>query len=116
MTDFGEMGDQDPIEAAFAALRQTWEDQEAHKQFIGLCVSMSRLHDAGRLYREYRERAEDDADKAVADRQLARVLAAAMANLDTLPRAQPKTGQKRMLYVAAGTLTVLLWSLFRAIF
>ena len=45
----------DPIEEAWAQVEADWESEEAHRRFVGLCVALDRLPDAGKRYREVRE-------------------------------------------------------------
>jgi hypothetical protein len=96
----------DPLEEAWAALDEAWDDDERHRKFIALCQTLGRLPEAGRRYREAREGEEPERAK-VAERQIDRLLTAAMKNLEPL-RAEPPRRTRSALLLAAVLITLTL--------
>jgi hypothetical protein len=107
----------DPIEHAWERVVAQWESEPAHKAFLTLASSTSRLAEAGRRYREVAEREPERAE--VAKRQIERVTALAMQNLATL-KSEPAPPSRKLLLVGIATvLTSLmllsaLWTLLRS--
>lgn len=98
MTQSQPMGARDPIDEAWERLSSHWDDDEAHRKFIGLCATMSRLPDAGRLYREVRDR--DETRRAVAEKQIDRLLTRAMQSLEAYRTEAPKRSPRTLLVIA----------------
>ncbi len=93
------MEPEDPIEDAWQRVLAEWEDERVHKRFVTLCASTEQLGEAGRRYREVRER---DAERApVAAQQIDRVLALAMQNLGALKSERPRRNPKTVLFLVA---------------
>lgn len=90
------------IEAAWQQVRADWDDEEAHRRFRALCAAVGRLPEAGRRYREVRERDPDPARRAAAERHIDALLALATSTLEHL-RTPPRdlAGQRRGLFLAA---------------
>lgn len=111
-----ELGAEDPVEVAWAKLEAEWSDDDAHKAFIGLCMSLDRLPDAGRRYRAV---ADDDPERAEsAQKRIGAILAIAMRTME-LGRTTPSEEPKRRLLVVAFLLSVslvgyALWEYLRA--
>lgn len=104
------------VDSAWQRVLAEWDDEKAHKTFLMLCASTDRLAEAGRRYREVRER---DADRAeVASAQIDRVLGLAMQSLSALktePRA--RSAKTTLLLIATGVsgamIASALWALLR---
>ena len=89
----------DPIEEAWARVEADWGDEEAHRRFIGICVALERLPDAGRRYRHVRE--NDPARREEAAKRIDGLIVLATQQLQDT-RAVPSTTQhKRTLTWAA---------------
>lgn len=85
----------DPIEEAWERVEAEWGSEEAHRRFVGVCMSMDRLPDAGRRYREVRE--HDPARRDEAGRQIERLIAIATQQLADTRAAPPSPAPKRVL-------------------
>lgn len=58
----------DPIDEAWARVEAEWGNEDAHRRFVGVCVALDRLPEAGRRYRRVREAdptRRDDAAKQI---------------------------------------------------
>lgn len=98
-------GRADPLIVAFERLEREWDDEEAHKRFIGLAFSLERLPDAAGRYRVIRDHQSDRSE--VASRQIDRIMALAMQSLE-LHRSPPPKERPRWLNVAAVAVTAAL--------
>jgi hypothetical protein len=88
-----------PIEEAWARLEAQWEDDEAHRRFIGLCVAMDQLPEAGRHYRQVRE--SDAARAEEAAQRIESLLVLATQQLtDTRSRVPPKESKRALTWAA----------------
>lgn len=110
------MDGDDPIEAAWEKVEAAWDDEEAHRKFLGLCSATDRLAEAGRRYREVRER--DPERAAMAAAQIDRLLGLAMQNLEVLKTEPPqRTGKTIMFLIALGVslslIVTALWTWLR---
>lgn len=107
----------DPVDEAWGKVEEAWGDAEAHRRFVGVCMALDRLPDAGRRYREIRER--DPARAEAAERHIDKLLVLATQQLQDT-RVVPETrGHKRTLtWVAFLIMLVLMgagaWLLLRA--
>ncbi len=45
----------DPLDEAWARVEAQWGDDEAHRRFIGMCMALDRLPEAGRRYKAVRD-------------------------------------------------------------
>lgn len=82
----------DPIDEAWARVEADWGDAEAHRRFVGVCVALDRLPEAGKRYREVRE--TDPARSEEAANQIDRLIALATQQLhDT--RVRPATNEHK---------------------
>lgn len=89
------------IEESWQRVLGAWDDDRAHEAFVVLCASLDRLADAGRRYREVRERDAARADRA--KRQIDRILALAMQSLGALKtESSPRSAKTKMFFVALG--------------
>lgn len=98
----------DPIDTAWAQVQDRWGDDEAHARFLTLCVQLGRMPEAGRRYREVRERhaggtAEDEARAAEAQHRIDKLVGFAMANM-MQQRTEPSTAPRRTLTIVAAVL------------
>jgi hypothetical protein len=58
----------DPIDEAWARVEAEWGDEDAHRRFVGVCVALDCLPEAGKRYREVRDTdptRQDDAAKQI---------------------------------------------------
>ncbi|MDH3728545.1 MAG: hypothetical protein OER77_13530 [Myxococcales bacterium] len=69
----------DPIDEAWARVEAEWGDAEAHRRFVAVCVALDRLSEAGKRYREVRERDASRRDEA--SRQIDKLIALATQQL-----------------------------------
>jgi hypothetical protein len=70
----------DHFERAWETVERNWADGAVHRQFIAFCRAEQALAEAGRRYREVRDR--DPSRREQASAQLSAVLAAALVSLD----------------------------------
>jgi len=89
----------DPYELAWRELEARWTEEAAHRRFIAFCAAQGALAEAGRRYRELRER--DPARSEEAKRRLDAVLSAAMQSME-LARTHKPPKPKRMHWVIVG--------------
>jgi len=81
-----------PIDEAWGRVEAEWEDDEAHKRFVGVCVALDQLPEAGRRYRQVRER--DPLRREVAERQIDNLIVLATQQLQDT-RARPATTEHK---------------------
>ena len=106
----------DPVDEAWAKVEATWGDEEAHRRFVGVCVALERLPEAGRRYREVRERDPSRAETAA--QQIDRLLVLATQQLQDSRVVPATAGHTRTLrWVAFLVMMVLMgagaWLLMR---
>jgi hypothetical protein len=107
----------DVVESAWQRVLREWEDEKAHKAFLMLCASTGQLAEAGRRYRDVRERDPERAE--VAKAQIDRVLGLAMQSLSTL-KTEPtqRSARTKMLLIAMGVsgamIAAALWAVLRS--
>jgi hypothetical protein len=107
----------DPIDEAWARVEAEWGNEDAHRRFVGVCVALDRLPEAGKRYREVRE--NDPARQDAAMKQIDRLIALATQQLQNT-RVTPAntTEHKRTLTWAAFLIMLVLmgagvWLLMR---
>lgn len=106
----------DPIDEAWARVEADWASEEAHRQFVAVCVALDRLAEAGKRYRDARETDPSRSEDAARHIETLIVLATQRL-LDT--RVAPATSNhKRTLTWVAFTMMLLLmaagaWLLMR---
>ena len=106
----------DPIDEAWGRVEADWEDEEAHRRFVGVCVALERLPEAGKRYRAVRE--QDPARSDAASRHIDKLILLATQQLQDT-RAVPSTARhKRTLTWLAFLIMLLLmgagiWLLLR---
>ncbi len=89
------------IEAAWRRVEEAWDAETAHTAYLTLCASTGRLAEAGRRYREVRER--DAGRAALAAAQIDRVLGLAMQSLAAIKtEPNPRSARTKLLLVAVG--------------
>lgn len=49
------LGSLDPIDEAWARVEADWGSDEAHRRFVGICLALDRLPEAGKRYRHVRD-------------------------------------------------------------
>lgn len=69
----------EPIDEAWAGVEAEWGNDEAHRRFVAVCVSLDRLPEAGKRYREVRE--TDPSRREEAAKQIDRLLGLATQQL-----------------------------------
>jgi hypothetical protein len=101
--------DEEPVQAAWDRLLETWDDRGAHRKFVALCASLGRLGDAGKRYRAVRDDDPEPARRDEARAQIDRLFGVAMQSLEAL-KTPPRTRPPTWLYIAAGLLLTALVS------
>ena len=107
----------DPVDKAWAKVEEAWEDAEAHRRFVAACIALDRLPEAGRRYRDVRER--DPARAKAAEAHIHKLLALATQQLQDTRVVPSTAGHKRTLTWAAFLIMLILmgagaWLLLRA--
>ena len=82
----------DPIDEAWARVEAEWEDAEAHRRFVGVCVALDHLSEAGKRYRRVQE--NDAARSDAASRQIDKLIVLATQQLQNT-RTAPSMGQHK---------------------
>ncbi len=96
----------DPIDEAWERVAADWGNQEWHRRFVGVCVALDRLPEAGKRYRAVRD--SDPARRDQAEKQIDSLIALATQQLqDTRVRPAPNE-HKRILTWAAFFIMLLL--------
>jgi hypothetical protein len=96
----------DPIDEAWARVEADWGSEEAHRRFVGVCMALDRLPEAGKRYRQVRD--NDPGREQDAARYMDRLVALATQRLQET-RVVPATSQhKRTLTWVAFTIMLLL--------
>ena len=108
--------DVDPIEEAWATVEAAWGDDDAHRRFLGVCMALGRLPEAGKRYRRVRE--SDPARAEVAAEQIDRLLGLATQQLEgTRVEASTPEHKRTLSWVAFFMMLVLMgagtWLLMR---
>ena len=109
-------GHVDPVDEAWGKVEEAWGDAEAHRRFVGVCVALDRLPEAGRRYREVRERDPERAQAA--EGHIHKLLALATQQLQDTRVVPSGAGHKRTLTWAAFLIMLVLmgagaWLLLR---
>ncbi len=94
-----------PVEAAWQAVLDGWEDPGAHERFLALCEAMGVSAEAGARYRSLRE--SDPARAAEAQKRLDQLVARALARLQ-LERSEVSPRPRRWLFLLAVLATICL--------
>ena len=107
----------DPVDEAWGKVEEAWEDAETHRRFVGVCIALDRLPEAGRRYREVRER--DPSRSQEAEAHIHRLLALATQQLQDTRVVPATAGHKRTLTWVAFLIMLILmgagaWLLLRA--
>ena len=89
----------DPIDEAWARVEADWGNPEAHRRFVGVCVALDRLPEAGKRYRGVRETDPSRRDQAI--QHIDTLIALATQQLQDTRVAPPTTTHKRTLTWAA---------------
>jgi hypothetical protein len=89
----------DPIDEAWERVDRAWDDEETHRKFIALCRALGRLPEAGRRYREIRDRDPSRRDAAAA--HIDALLSAAMLEMQAHRSPPPMRHGKRWLTIVA---------------
>ena len=89
----------DPIDEAWATVEAEWGNEEAHRRFVGVCVALDRLPEAGKRYREVRE--ADPARREDAVKRIDTLIVLATQQLQDTRVGPSTTEHKRTLTWAA---------------
>jgi hypothetical protein len=89
----------DPIDEAWARVEAEWGNHEAHRRFVGVCVALDRLPEAGKRYRAVRE--TDPVRRDDAAKQIDGLIALATQQLQDTRVRPTGTDHKRTLTWAA---------------
>lgn len=106
----------DPIDEAWGQVEADWGNEEAHRRFIGVCVALERLPEAGKRYRRVRE--VDAARSDDAARQIDKLITLATQQLEDTRVVPSAPRHKRALTWAAFFIMLILmgtgaWLLLR---
>lgn len=105
----------DPLGEAWEKVDRAWDDPEAHRRFLALATTLGRLPEAGRRYREVRERSPER--RALAEKQTERLLGLAMQDLARIRTPPPDTGKRVTTWLGAAIAVMLVgvatWALLR---
>lgn len=82
----------DPLDTSWTRLAESWEDDDAHRAFVGLASTLGRLPDAARLYREVRD--VNDARRPKAEKQLGAITMVAFEQLKVTGSRTPAASRK----------------------
>lgn len=99
---------EDPLETAWAKVEQQWDDDAAHKAFVGLCLSLDRLAEAGRRYRQVRD--DDPERRDEASRRIDALLALALQTMELTKTEAPDAAstRRKITWVAFGIMLTLI--------
>jgi len=89
----------DPIEEAWARVEAEWGNEDTHRRFVGLCMALGRLPDAGKRYRQVSE--TDPVRREHAMRQIEALIVLATQQLQDSRVRPTGTEHKRTLTWAA---------------
>ena len=89
----------DAIDEAWAAVEADWGNGEAHRRFVGVCVALDRLPEAGKRYRQVRD--TDPSRRPEAEAQIDRLIALATQQLQDSRVTRGTDEHKRPLTWAA---------------
>jgi hypothetical protein len=95
-------GDVDPLELAWSKVEAEWDDDDAHKRFLGLCVALGRLPEAGGRYRKVREQDASPARREQANQRIEDLLSLAMKTMETLRSPEEPPDKSRLFFIALG--------------
>lgn len=89
----------DPIDEAWERVAADWGNQEWHRRFVGVCVALDRLPEAGKRYRAVRD--SDPARRDQAEKQIDSLIALATQQLqDTRVRPAPNEHKRTLTWAA----------------
>jgi hypothetical protein len=89
----------DPIDEAWALVEAKWGEEEAHRRFVGVCIALDRLPEAGKRYRMVRE--TDPTRREAASKQIDALIALATQQLQNTRVTTSGGAHKRTLTWAA---------------
>lgn len=89
----------DPIDEAWAKVEADWGNEEAHRRFVGVCLALDQLPEAGKRYRKVRE--NDPVRREDAAKQIDTLIVLAAQQLQDTRVPPATTGHKRTLTWAA---------------
>ena len=89
----------DPIDEAWARVEAEWGSEQAHRRFVGVCVALDRLPEAGKRYRKVRDTDPSRRDYAVT--RIDSLIALATQQLQDTRVEPARTEHKRTLTWAA---------------
>jgi hypothetical protein len=89
----------DPIDEAWALVEAKWGEEEAHRRFVGICIALDRLPEAGKRYRMVRE--TDPTRREAASKQIDALITLATQQLQNTRVTPSGAAHKRTLTWAA---------------
>ena len=95
------------IDLAWQKVLENFSDENSHRRFLILCQAMGKLSEAAKRYREIKDRDPEHADTA--DKQLEKVLAAAVAALSASRSEKLKPALNKMTVFAIGVFLMMLF-------
>jgi hypothetical protein len=96
----------DDLERAWSQVLGAWDDEDAHKRYVVLADATGRLAEAGRRYREIKER--EPARRAIAERRIEEILGKAIAEMKVLERSEPGVARSRLEWIGLGVSVALI--------
>lgn len=114
-----EDGGPDPLDTTWTRLRERWQDDPAHGQYLALAAQLSRLGEAVKRYRGVAEdETEPDDHRAIARKKMESAALLAMQMLEATRTPKADVGRLRPFVIAAAVLMVmfggvLLWFAMR---
>ncbi len=82
----------DTLDTSWARLAESWDDDDAHRAFVGLASTLGRLADAARLYRAVRD--ANDGRRPKAEKQLGAITLVAFEQLKVTGARTPAASRK----------------------
>lgn len=92
--------EEDDLERAWSEVLGAWDDEDAHKRYVVLADATGRLGEAGRRYREIKER--EPLRRAVADRRIEEILGKAITQMKVIERSEPGVARSRLEWIGLG--------------
>lgn len=108
---------EDPVEQAWSRVQSAWEDDEAHRRFLKICLALDRLPEAGWRYRKVQE--TDPTRKDDAERRIEALISVATEKLtetraDKFQQEAPKRNLTMFAFILMGALMgVAIWLMLR---
>ncbi|MBK8170009.1 MAG: hypothetical protein IPK60_06660 [Sandaracinaceae bacterium] len=102
----------DPVDAAWRAVLGRWDDADAHRRFIHVCMDLGRIADAARRYREIANSEQNR--KIDAEKRIQAIVVLATEQLALRTREPRQNSRGLVLWVGfAVSMALLLTALFQ---